>query len=894
MLSSPDFSFFVNIFSILLKFFLFSVVFRAYSQKRVDFFSFIFLSGILIAYLIGDFYWVYSSCKKIGWIAESLYIKLLFSHLIMVAYIGQFVLPLAFVEYLLPKQFHLSNKVYRAVFAISTAIILYSLGGLFGFFDLAILFTMLLHSYVLVIMAIFVLRILYIGLISDVPRLLQRQLLLLGSWVIVHYISFDFIFTLRLLLNRTLDAADWIGVPIFGWSSVSAITSSIAIFIAARKLLKIRFLNIKKQVETAARINLGQIAQGTLSLQQVETIDESRRVIQEFFNGAFNVPFEKVKLYIYDEKMSPLDAKARHVLRLCADEKLALYLDENRSLVRDEIEFSLLYEDKPEYHKALELLDLINAAVFLPVYVDHRLIAYISIDPKARSALQLYSKVERDEMVVFASYLSSVIAYLQSCEYKKIAQQALRERDAVLVEKNELENTMYQKDQKIQQYEESIQAFVRTAQNRKIGIIEYIKKKFIYINEEAELLLGCDLNKDVEHPVAHYLKLLVKGVERFGVAQNDVVTISEGVRLTMTAIPVAGKSSIMVVVHRPDIAETLRSHVKVTSKTSDLDYVLYLETTEIGRSIMRFIPGSGIALSSVRVAMIKAALSRKGLLINGNDHDKQRALQIIHEASSSEMLHIISLQEPEKDNLVARQLFGIDTLLLGSYDQSESQSLLQKLHQKGALHIENAELLSLKTQDQLADFLKTGHYVPFYGKKFKASDVRVIFTFGDNVKKLVKDGVFSQKLFDQLFELSLPNLLEFSEDEFIALVQGMVLQESKERLFKSTPYLTPQEFSDLNSKRPAGIQLLRKKIRTLMNKNDRVIGNTSLKKIESITKPAVVDMNYVISLGRDALKDRDCMEFLWKKFDKNQTKIADSIGVNRSSVSRRCKFYNLV
>ena len=45
-------------------------------------------------------------------------------------------------------------------------------------------------------------------------------------------------------------------------------------------------------------------------------------------------------------------------------------------------------------------------------------------------------------------------------------------------------------------------------------------------------------------------------------------------------------------------------------------------------------------------------------------------------------------------------------------------------------------------------------------------------------------------------------------------------------------------------------------------------------------------------LGKHALRDHKIMVMLWNKF-KNQNKIAAFLGVNRSSVNRRCKEYNL-
>ena len=57
----------------------------------------------------------------------------------------------------------------------------------------------------------------------------------------------------------------------------------------------------------------------------------------------------------------------------------------------------------------------------------------------------------------------------------------------------------------------------------------------------------------------------------------------------------------------------------------------------------------------------------------------------------------------------------------------------------------------------------------------------------------------------------------------------------------------------------------------------------------NITDP---DIAQVVRLGKKALKDPQVMAFLWEKL-KSQNKIATFLGVNRSSVNRRCVEYNL-
>ena len=57
----------------------------------------------------------------------------------------------------------------------------------------------------------------------------------------------------------------------------------------------------------------------------------------------------------------------------------------------------------------------------------------------------------------------------------------------------------------------------------------------------------------------------------------------------------------------------------------------------------------------------------------------------------------------------------------------------------------------------------------------------------------------------------------------------------------------------------------------------------------NVTDPEIA---HAVRLGKKALKDPHIMQTLWNKF-RNQNKIATLLGVNRSSVNRRCQEYNL-
>ncbi|HEB41595.1 MAG TPA: hypothetical protein ENI08_01075 [Candidatus Dependentiae bacterium] len=104
--------------------------------------------------------------------------------------------------------------------------------------------------------------------------------------------------------------------------------------------------------------------------------------------------------------------------------------------------------------------------------------------------------------------------------------------------------------------------------------------------------------------------------------------------------------------------------------------------------------------------------------------------------------------------------------------------------------------------------------------------------------------------------------------------------------------LTEKDKRRLAKTQPASLQELRKRVKQLIlqkaeqkNINQEIIDPTY-----ETNDPILLQ---AARLGKYALKDKKIMTLLWQKFDKNQNKIAEFLGVNRSSVHRRCRLYSL-
>ena len=88
------------------------------------------------------------------------------------------------------------------------------------------------------------------------------------------------------------------------------------------------------------------------------------------------------------------------------------------------------------------------------------------------------------------------------------------------------------------------------------------------------------------------------------------------------------------------------------------------------------------------------------------------------------------------------------------------------------------------------------------------------------------------------------------------------------------------------------MQELKAKVKYLLiqkSKKNNIYDETIFDPAYSVSDPSLIEAS---RLGKQALKDPQIMAMLWNKF-KNQSKIAAFLGVDRSSVNRRCKEHKL-
>src|SRR5581483_650380 len=275
------------------------------------------------------------------------------------------------------------------------------------------------------------------------------------------------------------------------------------------------------------------------------------------------------------------------------------------------------------------------------------------------------------------------------------------------------------------------------------------------------------------------------------------------------------------------------------------------------------------------------------------EQDLYPMAEILHHINLRDVLHTITLQGPSQNMDLAVTLFGINPIFFVTSEHEKP--LLEKLHSVGTLFIKNIHFLDMETQENLAILIRYGYYFVFKSDKKVMCDVRIVCSSNKNLALLAQEGKFSKALLEELkaTTLTLPSLITLPHNELQALAQGYSQQAVISDDLRHVLELTEKEKTALAENRPASLQELKNRVHHLLVKKSKK--NLIYQDVEFNTVHETADPDLIVAarLGKQALKDPRIMMLLWNKF-KNQNKISAFLGVNRSSVNRRCKEYNLI
>lgn len=668
----------------------------------------------------------------------------------------------------------------------------------------------------------------------------------------------------------------------FGYIALLLITASF--YFCFKRIMQFRFLNLSDHVQTKPNLFVAtDFKQAVEQINVSSSEQELSYISQQFFFDQMGIAKNQVTLYIRSNNQSQ-DNTQKLIEKFLSDDIEAInttpteMLLKHKILVNHEIEFDEFYTDNPMIVSLANFLRSIQCDIFLPIFNNKKLIGYITVAKQLSPTF--YNLDQQNEMMVFAQFLAPAIYMMQQ-----------QNTYTLLQESKQTKEELYEKQQEINQYKESIKQLLKDRLENHIGIIFYKSKHFAFKNQEAQSLLNINPNLEPEHPTTTTLVNFAQQIEKYQTAQNMSLCMPDGSKLMISGMPHAQTSGgALLIIRKPEATDLIKMHIDALKNPSQRDYLLYLETTKAGQIINKLLPSNHETFVHIKIQLLQAVLQKNALLLQAHADDIGIIVETIHQLSGSQALQVIDLQ-PGHD-IDSAKIFGINPLLTSS----QEPALLDKLT-NGTLLIKNIELLDIITQQKLAHMMRYGIFTPIKSEQRKFSDTRIICATTHNLSDLLHEGIIAAELYEELKKhtLTIPSLITMDQSEVSQLIDGFMCQNLQIAGGNNVRALNYKEKELLLAKHIASLFALQQKVTTMMNMKAQEIHIAAQEKTQgsNIFDSASPELQLASQLGKHALKDVQLMKNLWKKLG-NQTKIADLLGVNRSSVNRRCKEYNLI
>ncbi len=706
---------------------------------------------------------------------------------------------------------------------------------------------------------------------KELPKILRKQIRLFMLFFITPYFCIEFILATWLTaINQLLFVV-----------STSTLMLALAIYYCLHKVLKVRFLNTTSRVHGAQKPHIiGEFKNVLRELSNATNTQEFTHITQLFFKEAFGLPGNTVHLTIREQY--PQEDKSAQSPYNELVESFVVEHDELFNplegppvslLVLDEIAFNNFYEPTQANTILINFLSSkIKADVFLPIYSNKALVGYITIAAGARN--ECISHTEQDAMGAFASYLGNVINLLHH-----------RNVHTLLYKEKKLKDSLYTKHQEINHYKESVHSFLRRTKQKMLGIVFYKNGHFNKANNDAEKLISIDPNVQEGHPLSKALKEVARYVETFNTPYTLPAKDVSGNPLLLSGVPHLKQKHTIITVCYPDISDVILQQMHLLHDPNDWDYLLYLSSTKTGALINTFIPANEERLLNIKIKLLKAALNKKALFLNVPDGDLLPTVKLLHAISLRETLHTLSLSSPTRIDTIGPTLFGT------AHRTVYERPLLQKLH-NGTLFIKDIHYLDIATQAYLTEFISCGWHRLYESEQTLSSNTRIICSSHQKLSDLVQKGRFSPELYSLLKKqsVSIPSLLTLPTKEQESLITGFGDMLINSYTVKNIFALTKKEKQKILELQPATLHELTSRVEQMLLKKTNAMPASS----DAYFNSGFEDPELILAgrLGKQALKDEHIMAMLWEKF-KNQNKIALFLGVNRSSVNRRFKAFQI-
>lgn len=387
----------------------------------------------------------------------------------------------------------------------------------------------------------------------SLPRILRRQVLIIIVSFIAPYLISDFLMVIH-----------------FFWRSIHAYTPlivgfstlllTIGIFYCIHKIVGLRFLNCKNQVESSPRVAFIHTLQATLEqLQKSHYIEDLHLFSEDFFENNFNIMPHSVSLILRNAASSNKVTGRCNVLKEVENSItefgsiICPLIKEEKILIYDDLALSNFYSPQESNQILLQLLERINADIFLPIFEKDRMIAFITIEKNARK--EFFSNIDRTEMILYAKYLATNIISL------------IHDTNTCLHQEKKLKEDLYKKHQEIAHYKESIRSFLNHSQSQEIGILFYQNNRFEFANETAKKIAQ---GLSDAHPLNHALQKSAQHVQYHKTPYNCFTCDGKGNRYHITAVFNAQGNNCIISISKADLTDSINAKLALLKDQDNL------------------------------------------------------------------------------------------------------------------------------------------------------------------------------------------------------------------------------------------------------------------------------------------------------------------------------------
>jgi len=669
---------------------------------------------------------------------------------------------------------------------------------------------------------------------------------------------------------------DWPITQSYTFVAISTMLLNCMIYFCARNIIRLRFLNFKKHLD---HVTLGyefeEVFQKSLiELGAISNLDDLGKHIQIFFERLLAIPQNCITSHIQvnnhnNDIPNNSDGVCQTLkifhqqLKQDPDTIIINFLAENKIAIRHELEFNTFYTENLNDQKLLDLLTVLKTDLIIPIFYKDSILGYISIRDDQNQHYTLLTKAQQKASIIFASYLGTFVQILQNNRLEQIQTKAYQ-----------IENQIFEFTQQIYYYQEGIAKILKEI-NTPLGLFIYQKNNLIplYKNIFIYHIKQDAFHKQIISMIRHTIDNQLEQYESIvSTHENDFVC-------KILMLPY--KNQLLIILNTKTGLEKIESLTNYNNSNLFSPFAFYLYCTKKGQSIQQFLPGSSEAITKFKIKIMQSALNKKPIMLYAEKNDLKNISLLLHTLTERSNYAYFNAKESTPSEH-AELIFGVQTL----YTENQMHHGLLDHCNNGTLTIENLAWMSHGIQNDLTHFLLSGEYLPLKGFHSRKSNVRIIFiTAYDEMKKPAPYTIFSnlQEIFsDQV--IYFPQLELLSENEYVEFIKTML------QAYLSETVSLEKEEALIHSfliKKSQSLSELQKEIQERINHFQE---NSYQKKF---TFNDEITLDHIIQKGKHVLKNPDELSLLWNKFNKNQSHIASLLKVNRSSVNRRIKEYNL-